>query len=155
YAAHQHPHSFPTRRSSDLTAGYTKGLGFEDILIPAWAAGFSAFGCGAADFEYRYDKTLDLNLAEKASDEEILTAGNELQAAWDELKGFVADEFKKNDYTDEDVKYRLFFRMQYQGQLNDLEIEAPIEAFKDVSDYDTLVKTFENMYTRVYAKSAL
>ena len=137
------------------TAGYTKGLGFEDILIPAWAAGFSAFGCGAADFEYRYDKTLDLNLAEKASDEEILTAGNELQAAWDELKGFVADEFKKNDYTDEDVKYRLFFRMQYQGQLNDLEIEAPIEAFKDVSDYDTLVKTFENMYTRVYAKSAL
>lgn len=137
------------------TAGYTKGLGFEDILIPAWAAGFSAFGCGAADFEYRYDKTLDLNLAEKANDEEILTAGNELQAAWDELKGFVADEFKKNDYTDEDVKYRLFFRMQYQGQLNDLEIEAPIEAFKNVNDYDTLVKTFENMYTRVYAKSAL
>ena len=28
------------------TAGYTKGLGFEDVLIPAWAAGFSAFGCG-------------------------------------------------------------------------------------------------------------
>ena len=137
------------------TAGYTKGLGFEDILIPAWAAGFSAFGCGAADFEYRYDKTLDLNLAEKASDEDILKAGYELQAAWDELKGFVADEFKKNDYTDQDVKYRLFFRMQYQGQLNDLEIEAPIEAFKNVGDYYTLVKTFEDMYTRVYAKSAL
>ncbi len=44
------------------TAGYTQGLGFEDVLIPAWAAGFSAFGCGAADFQYRYDKTLDLNV---------------------------------------------------------------------------------------------
>src|SRR5699024_11054096 len=108
-----------------------------------------------SEFEYRNDKTLDLNLAEKASDEDILKAGYKLQAAWDELKGFVADEFKKNDYTDQDVKYRLFFRMQYQGQLNDLEIEAPIEAFKNVSDYDTLVKTFEDMYTRVYAKSAL
>src|SRR5699024_7498279 len=137
------------------TAGYTKGLGFEDVLIPAWAAGFSAFGCGAADFEYRYDKTMDVNLPEKATEEEILEAGKELQAAWDELKGFVSEEFKKNDYTGDEVNYRLLYRMQYQGQLNDLEIEAPITKFEDVSDYRTLVKTFEEMYTRVYAKSAL
>ena len=137
------------------TAGYTKGLGFEDTLIPAWAAGFSAFGCGAADFEYRYDKTLDLNIAEKASDEEILESGDALQAAWNELKDRVHDEFKKNGYTGDEVHYRLLFRMQYQGQLNDLEIEAPIAAFENVSDYHTLVKTFEDMYTRVYAKSAL
>src|SRR5699024_2092684 len=85
----------------------------------------------------------------------ILTAGNELQAAWEELKSFDADAFKKNDYTDEDVKYRLLFRMQYQGQLNDLEIEAPIEAFKNINDYDTFVKNIEKMYTRVYSKSVL
>src|SRR5699024_9465306 len=30
-----------------------------------------------------------------------------------------------------------------------------IKAFKNVNDYDTLVKTFENMYTRVYAKCDL
>lgn len=137
------------------TAGYTKGLGFEDVLVPAWAAGFSAFGCGSADFEYRYDKTLDLHLAEKATEDEILEAGKVLQAAWDELKHHVAEEFKKDDYTEKDVKFRLFYRMQYQGQLNDLEIGAPISEFKDVDDYYTLVKTFEEMYSRVYAKSAL
>lgn len=137
------------------TAGYTKGLGFEDVLVPAWAAGFSAFGCGSADFEYRYDKTLDLHLAEKATEDEILEAGKVLQAAWDELKHHVAEEFKKDDYTEKDVKFRLFYRMQYQGQLNDLEIEAPISEFKGVDDYYTLVKTFEEMYSRVYAKSAL
>lgn len=137
------------------TAGYTKGLGFEDILIPAWAAGFSAFGCGAADFEYRNDKTLDLNIAEKASDEVIMENGEVLQAAWDELKGFVTEEFKKNNYNEEDINYRLFLTIQYQGQLNDLEVEAPIEAFENVSDYRKLVKAFEEMYTRVYSKSAL
>lgn len=137
------------------TAGYTKGLGFEDVLIPAWAAGFSAFGCGAADFEYRYDKTLDLHLPEHAEDEAILAVGKELQAAWDELKSHVREEFEKNDYTGDEVKYRLFYRMQYQGQLNDLEIEAPIQSFEGVDDYYTLVKTFEEMYSRVYAKSAL
>lgn len=137
------------------TAGYTKGLGFEDVLIPAWAAGFSAFGCGAADFEYRYDKTLDLNIAEKATEDAVMTAGNELQAAWDELKTRVEEEFKKNGYSGDEVNYRLLYRMQYQGQLNDLEIEAPISGFNNVSDYETLVETFEEMYTRVYAKSAL
>lgn len=137
------------------TAGYTKGLGFEDVLIPAWAAGFSAFGCGAADFEYRYDKTLDLNVDDRAEDSDILLAGRELQAAWDELKKKVTEEFKKNDYSPEEVDFRLLYRMQYQGQLNDLEIEAPISAFKSVDDWDSLIQTFEETYSRVYAKSAL
>lgn len=137
------------------TAGYTKGLGFEDVLIPAWAAGFSAFGCGAADFEYRYDKTLDINVAEKAEDSDILMAGRELQTAWDELKKKVAEEFKKNDYSPEDVDFRLLYRMQYQGQLNDLEIEAPISAFHSVDEWESLIKTFEESYARVYAKAAL
>lgn len=137
------------------TAGYTKGLGFEDVLIPAWAAGFSAFGCGAADFEYRYDKTLDLNVDEQAEDSDIILAGRELQAAWDELKKKVTEEFKKNDYAPEEVDFRLLYRMQYQGQLNDLEIEAPISAFKSVDDWENLIRTFEETYARVYAKSAL
>lgn len=137
------------------TAGYTKGLGFEDVLIPAWAAGFSAFGCGAADFEYRYDKTLDLNVAENAEDTDILLAGRELQGAWDELKKKVTEEFRKNDYSPEEVDFRLLYRMQYQGQLNDLEIEAPISAFNSVADWETLIKTFEETYARVYAKAAL
>jgi acetone carboxylase beta subunit len=137
------------------TAGYTKGLGFEDVLIPAWAAGFSAFGCGAADFEYRYDKTLDLNVDEKPEDSDVILAGRELQAAWDELKTKVTEEFKKNDYEAKEVDFRLLYRMQYQGQLNDLEIEAPISAFKSVDDWENLVQTFEETYARVYAKSAL
>lgn len=137
------------------TAGYTKGLGFEDVLIPAWAAGFSAFGCGAADFEYRYDKTLDLNVEEHAMDSDILLAGRELQSAWDELKKKVTEEFRKNDYSPEDVDFKLLYRMQYQGQLNDLEIEAPISEFKSMADWETLIETFEDTYSRVYAKSAL
>ncbi|WP_285879055.1 hydantoinase/oxoprolinase family protein [Neobacillus mesonae] len=137
------------------TAGYTKGLGFEEVLIPAWAAGFSAFGCGAADFEYRYDKTLDINVAEKAEDSDILLAGKELQGAWDELKKKVTEEFKKNDYAPEEVDFRLLYRMQYQGQLNDLEIEAPISAFHSVDDWESLIKTFEETYARVYARAAL
>lgn len=136
------------------TAGYTKGLGFEEVLVPAWAAGFSAFGCGAADFEYRYDKTLDINVDNDAQDENKLIGGKVLQDAWDELMEKVAGEFEKNQFNRKDVDFRLYFRMQYQGQLNDLEIEAPIASFKSVSDWDALVEAFEETYTRVYAKAA-
>ncbi|MGJ7922387.1 hydantoinase/oxoprolinase family protein [Neobacillus sp. LXY-4] len=136
------------------TAGYTKGLGFEDVLVPAWAAGFSAFGCGAADFEYRYDKTLDINVDDRAGDDVKLKAGIELQGAWDELMEKVAAEFEKNNFDRNDVDFRLYFRMQYQGQLNDLEIEAPIKSLKSVSDFEALVEAFEETYTRVYAKAA-
>ena len=36
-------------------AGYTAGVPYRDVLVPAWAAGFSAFGCACGDFAYRSD----------------------------------------------------------------------------------------------------
>src|SRR5699024_80525 len=118
---------------------------------------FSAFGCGAADFEYRYDKTMDINVdPDKGEDEAtILEAGRTLQAAWDELKARVTSEFEKNNYSPEDVDFRLLYRMQFQGQVNDIEIEAPIKEFKNVDDWTKLIETFEEQYSRVYAQSAL
>jgi acetone carboxylase, beta subunit len=136
------------------TAGYTKGLGFEDVLVPAWAAGFSAFGCGAADFEYRYDKTLDLNVNDGATDTEKSSAGQQLQQSWQELMDKVGQEFERNKFSQEKVNFRLFFRMQYQGQLNDLEIESPVNQVETVEDWEQLVASFEEMYSRVYAKAA-
>ncbi len=47
--------------------GYHRGLGFQEIIVPAWAAGFSAFGCAAAEFEYRYDKSIDIAIPPDAS----------------------------------------------------------------------------------------
>jgi N-methylhydantoinase A/oxoprolinase/acetone carboxylase beta subunit len=31
------------------TAGYTRDLAFKDVLVPEWAAAFSAFGCSCSD----------------------------------------------------------------------------------------------------------
>ncbi len=136
------------------TAGYVKGLGFEDVLVPAWAAGFSAFGCGAADFEYRYDKTLDINVGYQATENVRADAAEALQGAWDELTEKVRDEFDKNGFASSAVQLRLNFRMQYQGQLNDLEIESPLAALSGATDWDKLADTFEDVYARVYARAA-
>ncbi|MDD2877674.1 MAG: hydantoinase/oxoprolinase family protein [Acidiphilium sp.] len=134
--------------------GYTEGLGFEDVIVPAWAAGFSAFGCAAADFEYRYDKSLDINLAPDAPAEQRAEAAKVLQNAWAELTKNVLEEFRLNGYDADKVKLQPGYRMQYRGQLNDLEVESPLAVVNEAADWDRLVDAFNDTYARVYAASA-
>ncbi len=134
--------------------GYTEGLGFEDVIVPAWAAGFSAFGCATANFEYRYDKSLDINLAPDADKAQRTEAAKVLQAAWEELTKNVLEEFRLNGYGPEQVRLEPGYRMQYRGQLNDLEVESPLPSASDADDWDKLVNAFNDTYGRVYAAAA-
>ncbi|MCP5124183.1 MAG: hydantoinase/oxoprolinase family protein [Gammaproteobacteria bacterium] len=136
------------------TYGYTEGLHFKDVVVPAWAAGFSAFGCACADFEYRYDKSVDLALPHLASDDEKVDACKVIQTAWNQLAAKVIDEFVINGFKPEDVILRPGYRMQYMGQLNDLEITSPVTAATTAADWDQIVAAFEHTYGRVYASSA-
>lgn len=136
------------------TYGYTEGLGFKDVVVPAWAAGFSAFGCACADFEYRYDKSVDLALPQEAGDDEKAKAAQTIQEAWADLGAKVIEEFKINGFKPEEVILRPGYRMQYMGQLNDLEINSPIASASTAQDWDRVVDAFEETYGRVYASSA-
>lgn len=136
------------------TYGYTEGLNFRDVIVPAWAAGFSAFGCACADFEYRYDKSVDLALPQHASEEEKAGAARTLQDAWSELAGKVVEEFQINGFKTEDVILRPGYRMQYMGQLNDLEIDSPVTRADTAQDWDRITDAYETTYGRVYASSA-
>jgi acetone carboxylase beta subunit len=136
------------------TYGYTEGLGFKDVVVPAWAAGFSAFGCACADFEYRYDRSVDLALPQDASAIEKAQAAQTIQLAWSELAAKVIEEFRINGFKPEDVILRPGYRMQYMGQLNDLEISSPVNNASTAEDWDHIVDAFETTYGRVYASSA-
>lgn len=136
------------------TYGYTEGLGFKDVIVPAWAAGFSAFGCACAEYEYRYDKSVDIGVGPKASDAEKIQACKTLTEAWAELSEKVIEEFIINGFKPEDVLLRPGYRMQFMGQLNDLEINSPITSASTLADWDKMVHAFDETYARVYASSA-
>jgi acetone carboxylase, beta subunit len=74
--------------------GYTRGVPYRDVLVPAWAAGFSAFGCACADLEYRYDYTVDVPIL--ATPESKKMVATVVQGAWDSLRRRVLDEFAKS-----------------------------------------------------------
>lgn len=136
------------------TYGYTEGLGFKDVIVPAWAAGFSAFGCACADFEYRYDKSVDIALPQHTSQDEKRAACDVIQEGWEELAKKVIEEFELNGFKAEDVMLRPGYRMQYMGQLNDLEIDSPVSSAVSADDWDKIVDEYERNYARVYSESA-
>ena len=135
-------------------AGYTNGVGYREVLVPAWAAGFSAFGCACADFDYRYDQTVDLPLLPSFGDAERAGIGTMITSAWLGLQDRVAAEFAKSTIERERIRFTHAVRMQYYGQLNDIELVSPHNALEQGAEVEDLIAAFEEAYAKMYASSA-
>ena len=135
-------------------AGYTEGVAYRDVLVPAWAAGFSAYGCACADFEYRYDQTIDMPILPGQDEMEKAGIAVMITGAWLGLQDKVADEFAKSGVERDAIAFTHAVRMQYYGQLNDIEIVSPHAELEDDAQLDELIAVFEDAYGKVYARSA-
>jgi N-methylhydantoinase A/acetone carboxylase beta subunit len=135
-------------------AGYTEGVDYAQVLMPAWAAGFSAFGCACADFDYRYDQTIDLPLMPTFGEPERAGIGMMITAAWEGLEDRAVREFAKSGIERERVRFTHAVRMQYYGQLNDIEFTSPHPSLEQAAQVDELIAAFEDAYAKVYASSA-
>ncbi|MET0206646.1 MAG: hydantoinase/oxoprolinase family protein [Thermoleophilaceae bacterium] len=135
-------------------AGYTAGVTYREVLVPAWAAGFSAFGCACADFEYRYDQTIDMPIAPEYGLDEKAGVAMMITGAWLGLEESVADEFAKSGIEMPGIRFTHLVRMQYYGQLNDIEIVSPRLELDEGEHVDELIAAFEDAYAKVYARSA-
>jgi len=135
-------------------AGYAEGLEFDGVLVPTWAAGFSAFGCSCADFEYSVNVSVDLPI-----DPDIGVDGKEAlvemaNAQCSFLRERIIEDFAKSGVEEDDITFRIHFRMQYMGQLRDLEVKTEVEWLDGPESLDEVVAAFEELYAKVYARSA-
>jgi acetone carboxylase beta subunit len=138
-------------------AGYTAGVPYEKVLVPAWAAGFSAFGCACADWEYRYDTTIDGFIPPADRDGSLAGADDIREAvnrAWTELEDRLETEFAKSDVPRDAIRFVHGLRMQYYGQLNDIEVKCSVSRLESDAELERVVQEFEEVYERVYARSA-
>ena len=135
-------------------AGYSAGLAFDDILVPAWAPGFSAFGCACGDYEYRYDRSLDMPLLPTSTEEDRTNLAKTITASWKRLRKQVEEEFAKSGVTPDMITYKPGVRMLYYGQLNDLEIISEKDELTSGEDLVHLCEGFEDLYGRIYGLGA-
>ncbi|MEZ5074202.1 MAG: hypothetical protein R2691_05115 [Solirubrobacterales bacterium] len=95
--------------------------------------------------------TTDINLQAGASRRECARVAAELDEAWGELRCRVDDEFAKAGVGPDQIDRKLLVRMQYAGQLNDIEVAAGGEGPDGVA---ATIEAFETAYGKIYAKSA-
>jgi len=97
---------------------------------------------------------VDYPLPAGASDAEKTMGALLIDSIWSELKGRVAAEFAKSGFGEEAIRYRPYIRMQYLGQLNDLEFRAPVDSLRNPDGIVRCIEAFEELYGKVYALAA-
>ena len=135
-------------------AGYTRAVPYQQVLVPEWAAGFSAFGCACAPFEYRFDRQVDLPLLPTQSGQERAQMVSLVSQTWRALEERVRAEFQKSGESGDAVTFTHMVRMQYYGQLVDIEVDSPSAELSTAQDAQALCDAFEQTYTRMYARAA-
>ena len=74
--------------------------------------------------------TIDMPIAPDADDDEKPGIGMLVDGGWQMLRERVVEEFAKSGVDPDAVEYRHYVRMQYFGQLNDLEVYAPHQSIE-------------------------
>src|SRR5918998_315174 len=77
-----------------------------------------------------------------------------VDGGWQMLRERVAEEFSKSNVSEDQISFKHYVRMQYYGQLNDLEILSPHAELSEAAHVDDLIAGFEEAYGKLYARSA-
>jgi len=77
-----------------------------------------------------------------------------INAAWSDLKDQVAEAFARNNIERDNVHFRPYLRIQYQGQINDIEVPVTFDAFDSPDQISVVIAAFEDTYAKIYAASA-
>ncbi|ESY67402.1 MULTISPECIES: hydantoinase/oxoprolinase family protein [Mesorhizobium] len=130
-------------------AGCSRGIGFKDIITFQFAAAFSAFGCTTADFMRRHSVSTQHDIGARASDDELMAFGVKVTNVWDDLTKAAVDEMIEDGHARDKIKTVPFLMMRYTGQLEDVEVMAPLSAIRSADDMRGVIDEFEAVYAKV------
>ena len=130
-------------------AGCSRGIGFKDIITFQFAAAFSAFGCTTADFMRRHSVSTQIDIGARASDDELQAFGAKVTGVWDDLTKAAVDEMIADGHSRDKIKTVPFLMMRYTGQLEDVEVMAPLSAIGSADDMRRVIDEFEAVYAKV------
>ncbi|MDB5525117.1 MAG: hypothetical protein JWM58_2880 [Rhizobium sp.] len=129
-------------------AGCSKGIGFKDIITFQFAAGFSAFGCTTADYMRRHSVSTQIDISAKATDAQLVACGRQVTGVWNDLEKAAVDEMIADGHAREKIRTVPFFMARYTGQLEDVEVLAPLRNINDADDMRNVLAQFEEVYAK-------
>jgi N-methylhydantoinase A/oxoprolinase/acetone carboxylase beta subunit len=137
-------------------AGYAEGLPFKGVFTVPWAAAFSAFGCCAADYLHRYEKSIPIGAILPGMDEttKVVIGTTLINPAWEELERIAVSEMEQEGFRKEDIVLGHIAYVRYMMQLEDVEVVSPVSRIGSAQDMDALLSAFEETYSRKYTHAA-
>jgi len=130
-------------------AGCSRGIGFKDIITFQFAAAFSAFGCTTADFMRRHSVSTQIDIPARASELALQGFGERVTSVWNELTTAAVDEMIADGHALEKIRTVPLLMMRYTGQLEDVEVIAPLSAIDSADDMRKVIAEFEAVYAKV------
>lgn len=129
-------------------AGCSRGIGFKDIITFQFAAGFSAFGCTTADYMRRHSVSTQIDVPARASEDALAGAGAQITKVWRDLEKAAVDELLADGHARGKIRTVPFFMARYTGQLEDVEVIAPLPVVNTADDMRTVLAQFEEVYAK-------
>ncbi|MDK1385812.1 hydantoinase/oxoprolinase family protein [Sinorhizobium sp. 8-89] len=129
-------------------AGCSRGIGFKDIITFQFAAAFSAFGCTTADYMRRHSVSTQIDIGARASEDQLVAAGAQVTHVWRDLEKAAVDEMLVDGHAREKIRTVPFFMARYTGQLEDVEVIAPLSSIETADDMRTVLAQFEEVYAK-------
>jgi N-methylhydantoinase A len=130
-------------------AGCARGIGFRDIITFQFAAAFSAFGCTTADFMRRHSVSTQIDIPSRAGEPALAAFGAKVTEVWRDLERVAVDEMLADGHAREKIATRPFLMMRYTGQLEDVEVPAPLSVIGSADDMRAVIDAFEAVYAKV------
>ncbi|WP_352810339.1 hydantoinase/oxoprolinase family protein [Mesorhizobium sp. M0293] len=130
-------------------AGCSKGIGFKDIITFQFAAAFSAFGCTTADFMRRHSVSTQHDIPSRADEATLAAFGAKVTTVWSDLTKAAVDEMIADGHAREKIRTVPFLMMRYTGQLEDVEVMAPLAEVNSADDMRRVIDEFEAVYAKV------
>jgi len=129
--------------------GYSRGIGFKDIITFQFAAAFSAFGCTTADFQKRFSRSVHLDIPLDTPFTDLQEAVFTINNIWDDLKNKALEQMVSEGHSADKIGFQPFLLMRYTGQLEDVEVYSPIDKINGADEFDLVISTFRNIYRNI------
>ncbi len=114
-------------------AGYTAGIPFKGVFTVPWAAAFSAFGCTAADYIHRYQKSTLVAIPPQADDMYKGYMAMVISMGWEQLEQTAIREMEQEGFKKEDITFKQVAYVRYTQQLEDVEVYLSLTQIADAS----------------------
>lgn len=147
--------------------GYVRGLKFKKVIIPPYAATFSAFGASTANIMHRYMASpyivmpklpYDITTQQfelTSLDEFPSEAIERFNRMYQGLEDRAYKEMKEEGFKPEEVRVHYEIQMRYGGQLYEVVCPCPVNRINSVQDVMSLIRSYENEYVKMYGKGVM